>query len=383
MNGDFGRLTLGSFQSSRKARLCAYAVGVAVTFIGYPASAQLGNVGIANGVTSAISQVSSGLGKKFLSKDKRVDLQAERDKFFGALDAQAAGLDPDSRQRLMATMEAQWTNIETSLLLSNAQAAAQKKAPMFNLKQLALDVGAGMVVDAQIGGITGGATDVLGASAMQGVLEGLGGESTGDPVVWTAGVPVGMGGMSVSDAVAGATASAAAGTVKDSVAGIVGGATSAPAQPTASIKWTDDIDPTKFLGKHPSELVANDLYRENGFIGWKRVETSGESQIYAPVLGDKQVKAAVFKADPASGRVVSAFRVLGASAISFGPLVEQISEKYKLPSRYASSGDSLRAVWPNGVFLTADSKQLYLGWSQQAGEIAGQTASVGSGTSGR
>ena len=350
-------------------------VAATLCLTSHAASAQLGSIRTANGVTSAISSVGSGLGKKLFAKDKRVDIEAEREKFFGNIDAQTAGMDPAQRQQLMGKMEQQWASIESSLLIANMQATREKNAPLLNVKQLALDVAEATVLDSQIGAITGGSTEILSASAIQGVVEGLGGDTSPTPTVWSMGTPMGIGGMSVGDVASSAASSTVAGGVQEVTAELVKKMTTQSESASyAKIELGDEIDPLEFLGKHPSAILPKDLYREIGFIGWKRVELNDATEIYAPVIGDKLIRASVYQTDLASGRIVSAFRVLNGTALSFGPLVDQISAKHKLTARYASSGDSLRAVWPNGVFLTADTKQMYLGWSEQARQIAEEAA---------
>jgi hypothetical protein len=225
---------------------------------------------------------------------------------------------------------------------------------------------------------------MLGSAAIQGVIDGVDGDSGSSAPVWSSSMPIPVGAApSIGDAATTAVGSVAATGVQDAVAGAVGGALSPGQSVKGSIELTDDLDPSKFLGKTPAELKSADLYRENGFIGWKRIEQKDAAQVYAPVMPDKVIKAAVYGSDPTSGRVVSAFRVLNASVTSFGPLVTQVTEREKQNPKYASGGTALRAVWPSGTFLTADGNQVYLGWSEQAAQMfsaAGPTSASTAGT---
>lgn len=343
-----------------------------LAFTSTSALAELGSWGVAQGVGSVIKQAGGALGKRMFAKNKLVDIEEERSKFFGSIDAQSAGMDPAARESLLKTMELQWANAEMAILMANAQAVRDQKAPVLDLKQVALDVAEGTLIQAQMVGIAGGlgVSDMLGSAAIQGVIAGVDGDQGASAPVWSSSMPIPVGAApSIGDAATTAAGSVAATGVQDAVAGAVGGAMAPRPSVKGTVELTDDLDPSKFLGRAPAELNAADLYRENGFIGWKRIEQKEAAQIYAPVMPDKVIKAAVYGSDATSGRVVSAFRVLNASVTSFGPLVTQISEREKQTPKYASGGTALRAVWPSGTFLTADGNQVYLGWSEQAAQM--------------
>lgn len=329
----------------------------------------MGSWGVARGVTSTIGQVGSGLGKRLFAKDKRVDLEAERSRFFGEIEAQAASLDPAARSALLSSLESQWSTLEAGLLMSNAQATQELKKPLIDVKRVALDVAEGALVQAQVVGVAGGLDldGMLSGAAVQGVIEGF----AGDDISGTVFVPgAGPKGTSVADAATGAAGAVLAQGVQDTTAKAVNGMRGNGEGQIVRFKLSDDTNPARFLGLHPETLNARDLYREFGFIGWKRFQHTETLQVYVPVIPDPATKAELFVIDASSGQVLSAFRILKTTAASFGPLVDQLTTQERSSPRYASGGSELRAVWDSGVFLTADSQQVGLGWSRQASQTA-------------
>lgn len=129
---------------------------------------------------------------------------------------------------------------------------------------------------------------------------------------------------------------------------VVGGVVSALGIEGASAEFAIDesIDPLVFVGRHPKELLAKDLYRENGFLGWRRIEASPEprTEAYAPVAGDAQVKASVYHYDQASGAVIAVFRLLAVVPTDFKKVVDALAAKLQAEPRYASEGAVLRAM---------------------------------------
>jgi hypothetical protein len=350
------------------------AIVASLAFASGAAQAQMGSWGVARGVASAIGQVGSGLGKKLLAKDKRLDLEAERTRFFGEIEKQAASLDPDARSALLASLESQWAIAETQMLIANAQATRERKAPLIDVKRVALEAVDGALVQAEVVGVAGGLDlgGMLSGAAVRGVVEGF-----SDDVEQTYGsamAPAGFGGLSVADAATDAAGTALAQGVRSAVSDTVSGLRGDSGVGAAKFKLTEDIDPLRFLDQVPGTLNARDLYRDYGFIGWRRVEHTDTLQVFAPVLPDPVTKAVLFVTSATEGEVISAVRVLKTTAASFGGLVEQLTARENAPPSYASSGTQLRALWPSGVFVAADAKQVTLGWSQQAAHAA--TAAV-------
>jgi hypothetical protein len=334
------------------------------------AHAQMSGLGVARGVASAVGQIGSGLGKKLLAKDKRVDLEAERARFFGEIEAEAASLDPEARSALLASLESQWAMAETQMLIANAQADRERKAPLIDVKRVALDAVDGALVHAEVVGVAGGLDlgGILSGAAVRGVVEGF--SDDGERSYGSATSPTGLSGLSVADAATDVAGAALADGVRGAVSDAVGGLRSDSGAAGTRFKLTEDIDPLRFLDQAPVSLDAAALYRQYGYIGWRRVERTETLQVFAPVLPDPVTKAVVIITHAESGAVISAVRVLKTTAASFGALVEQLTEREKAPPRYASSSNQLRALWPSGVFVAADARQVTLGWSQQAAHSA-------------
>ncbi|MFM0341989.1 hypothetical protein [Paraburkholderia fungorum] len=61
---------------------------------------------------------------------------------------------------------------------------------------------------------------------------------------------------------------------------------------------TEANDPGVFFGKPPAEIDAKDLYRENGFLGYKHLDNGGVkgTDAYAPVAAREQALQAGFEA---------------------------------------------------------------------------------------
>lgn len=339
--------------------LCAGALVV-------PAHAQF--LGILNGVTSVLNQATGKLGNKLTGGEQAKDIQAERDKFFATSDAQLAGLDPAARQQAQATLLKSWSFAENAMLLSNAQAKRAKDAPLVDFKQVARDAAGGLGVQVGMASVFGGAGlgDIVKSAAMDGVVSGVGGgeSNSGVAVAQRRISPLGTG-MSLEGAVTAGASTAVAKTVSSSVSSGVGGLLGRLTGGAGDFQASDEVHPLQFLGKHPSALSAKDLYRENGFLGWKRIDASAElgAEAYAPITGDGPAKAAVFNFDKGTGLVTAAFRVLSVEPAKFNAVVESYAKLLGAEPRYASTGAVLRAVWESGAFVSSDATKVNVGWS--------------------
>lgn len=345
-----------------------HSLKLALTFtalmtVTYSAHAQFFG-GIMGGVTSVIRQIGGKVGDA-ISGARPEDLQAKRDTFFAKLDMELAGVDGQARQQLTATANSQWATVEQGLLIQNAN--LQKKGLLVDFTQVAKDAASGATRQLGINSAfgTSSITDVISSSAMDGVIAGVADDApiNGQAARAQAYTVTGMGGASSMPAAVNANVNAV-------VAGGVGTVVSSAVKSTLysgakAYQFPDVADPRKFLGKEPAILLAKDLYRENGFLGWKLIDGSMEKGVeaFAPVLGDPDVKGAVYTFDKSSGAVTAAFRVLNAPPSEFTKVVEGLEEYLKEKSLYASSGVTLRAVWENGVFVTADTTRLSVGWS--------------------
>ncbi|MDR5798987.1 hypothetical protein [Caballeronia sp. LZ001] len=342
------------------------ATGAAMLVSSAPAHAQF--MGVFQAAMSVVNQATGKLGSKIMGADKPSDLEAERAKFFNAVETQTTGMDKASKAAFQAQLNNQWGSMENALLMRNAQLQHEKSAPLIDLKKVAQDAMGGMAVQMNISSITGGAGgigDLMQGAAMNGIVSGVNGQPQGAnqyarPVYHngtmadavTGGLTNGAG-TAVSGAVSGAVKSAV-----DNVGGVFGNSTS------GDYEITEGNDPAVFFGKAPAELSAKDLYRENGNLGWKRLDGSvAGAEAYAPIAGDEVAKAAVFNFDPATGQLKAAFRVLKATQVDFKKVVDAVSKKYQAQPRFASQGSVLRAVWENGMFVAADSTKVSAGWS--------------------
>lgn len=353
------------------ARHVALAALVSLGCAAQPAHAQLFS-GILSGVTSVVNQVGSKVGTS-LSGTKPLDIEAERDKFFATLDKQLAGVDPAARQQLKGTASAQWATAENALLVQNAQLQKQKDGPLVDFGKVARDAAGG--VSSQIGMNSmfgGGIADTVGGSALDGLVAGVADTTPVNARAMRAHVRVpGMGPASPAALASGVGSAVSAG-VGSTVGATVGNlARQMMGSGPAAYAFPETADPRSFLSQVPGRLAGKDLYRENGYIGWKLVDGSPASgaAAFAPVLGDEHVKAAVFTVDKQSGAVNAAFRVLKVPASDFTRVVEGLETYLKKKAFYASSGNTLRAVWEDGSFVTADASRVCVGWSVLAGGL--------------
>jgi len=311
-----------------KKSILALACATTVVLGGVSAPAHAQFMGIFQGVSNAIGQVAGKVTNRALAGNGE-DVQAAYDKFFGQIDAQTAGMNEASKRQHRAVLEKQWPTLENVILLKNAQIQREKDAPLLDVKQVAGAAIGGVAVQVGMNNASffggGGMTDVMRSAAMGGILDGAQ--------------------TKVTDAITKA-----------------GSATPASA---ADLEFNPGaaVNPLIFLGKHPSDLQAKDLYRENGFMGWKRVDSGKGAEAYAPITGEGQAHAAVYNFDPHTGAIKAAFRVLSASPVAFTTAVAAYSKMLGAEPRYASAGSVLRAVWESGAFVTADSAKLSAGWS--------------------
>jgi hypothetical protein len=352
-----------------------------------PAHAQF--MGVFQGATSIFNQVTGKLGNKVMGGERAKDLQAERDAYFANADKQTAGLDADSRRQLLGTIEKSWALAENAILLSNAQAQAAKDAPLVDLKQVAKDSLGGFATGVSIASIGAtGVGDVLTSAAMDGVINGFGGQSSSAGAAVSRSLHPGLAGTSdvgtamANGAQAGVT-KAAAGAVSGSVSSTISGiAAKFGFGGPAPLEIGDAVNPLRFFDKHPGELLAKDLYRENGYIGWKRIDgsTAVGAEAYAPVTGKGAARAAVYNFDKETGQVTAAFRILNATPVDFNKVIDGYTKMLGAEPRYASSGAMLRAVWENGAFVTADETKVNAGWSRQAGVTYTQVAPAAAAT---
>jgi hypothetical protein len=355
-----------------KANHAALAALITLGCAVQPAHAQLFG-GILSGVTSVVNQVGSKVGSS-LSSAKPQDIEAERDRFFGTLDKQLAGVDPVSRQQLKETASAQWSTAEHALLIQNAQLQKQKDGPLVDFGKVARDAAGGASSQLGMNSMFGGAGigEVVGGSALEGLVAGVADTTPVNGRAMRANVlATGMGPANPAALATGVSAAVTSGvgatvgtTVGNMARQVMGAGQAAYAFPAAA-------DPRSFLGQEPGRLAARDLYREHGFIGWKLVEgtPAGGAAAFAPVLGDDHVKLAVYTVDKQSGAVNAAFRVLKVPASDFTKVVEGLETYLKKKATYASSGHTLRAVWEDGSFVTADATRVCVGWSMLAGGL--------------
>lgn len=344
--------------------LTATATSIAlVSQLGTANAFGLGNMGVFQGATSVFNQVTGKLGNKLMGGEKARDIQAEHDKLYANFEAQTAGMDPASKRQLAASMDKAWASVEDAILMSNAQAYRAKNAPLLDFKKVAADSMGGFATQTGMNSVLGGAgmTGVMRSATMNGIVDGLGGKPTGSRNTW---VPMTnpMAAPSV-----GAAATSAAGNATGKAIGSMAG-NSAKSYGNGSdeeFEVTDDVNPLLFLGKAPSELTWGDLYRENGFIGWKRIEKQPGAEAYAQITGPDRVKAAIFNFSPKTGEMKAAFRILTVDPTQFNSVVTSMSNEFGEP-HYASSGSMLRATWPNGAFVTSDMEAIIVGWSALA-----------------
>ena len=288
-------------------------------------------LGIFNGVSNVIGQVTSKATSNLLAGQGE-DLQAAYDKFFGAIDAQTEGMDAAAKKNHRKLLEKQWPTMELALLTQNAELQRKKSAPLLDLGEAANAAASGAVNQAGMNATIASSFGGTGGSILSGAM--------GDIMQ----------------------------TAKGASSALIGKMTDKGAsQPTdLNFKPGPELNPLSFFDRHPSTLNPKELYRENGFLGWKRMEQGQNASAYAPVLGDGAAQYAVFKHDVHTGAMVSAFRVLKVSPAAFSAAVSEFSNMLAAQPRYASQGAVLRAVWENGAFVTADAQKMSVGWSENA-----------------
>ncbi|WP_228536107.1 hypothetical protein [Noviherbaspirillum malthae] len=349
---------------------------LAATVIVPSAHAQF--LGVFQGVINAANQVTGKLGNRIMGGENAVNLEDERTKFNRSVESQLAGMDDATKRILQPKLEASWAMAEQGFLMRNAQAYRSKLGPLIDFKQVATSALGGVALQANMGGAllgNNGLGEVLSGATMNGILTGVGAQSTGFDATGARMAASAMGSTAAGTIpnIQGNVAAAVTATATSAVTTAVSGAVSSTTQQilrdsqlSASSK-TYEINelnhPLNFFEKHPSELVKGDLYRENGNIGWKKIEGSSTAEAYAPVAGDDVATASVFNFDPTSQKITAAFRILKATQMDFIPVVQGISKALQAQPRYASQGSVLRAVWENGAFVTADTAKLTAGWS--------------------
>lgn len=328
-----------------------------------------------SGMGSALTQVVSKAGSA-LVRQNPADLEVEREKFYANLEKQAAGLDPTSRQIFLNGAAEKWTTAENAFLLQNARLHAEKQGPLIDFGRVAKDAAGAASAQFQMTGAIGqsGISEVVGSSALSGIVSGATDTPAANPYELRAGVynymTTGTGGMAdrvnsnVNAAVATGVGSAVSGAVRQAMAG---GGSATP------FKFPEAADPRSFLGKQPSALSARELYREHGFVGWKMVDGSLEkgAMAFSPVAGDEHVQAAVYSFEPRTGAINAAFRVLTVAPAEFMNVVQGLEAFVRQKARFASSGNTLRAIWDDGTFVTADATRICVGWSQLVGGAQG------------
>lgn len=357
-----------SFQSfTVKASACL------VLLMAAPAHAQL--MGIFQGVSSVLTQVTGKLGNKVMGGETTKDIQVERDNFFAQLEVQTAGMSPEGKRSFLQSAEQQWRMAEDAFLMSNAQAVASREAPLIDVGQVATAAIGGVAT--QIGFNSIGGADlgqVMTSSALQGIVGGVGGQPS---AVY---VPRPHGGGDIGAAAVASVASGVGTSVGAGLGGFVGGLlnggkASGPAG-TKPFKDAKAVDPRDFFGSHPKDTVAKDLYRNAGHYGWKRIETVPGAQAFAPITGRGIARGAVFNHDEATGAVTAAFRILSLQPIDFGSVVVAMNEHLGQPARFASADKIMRAVWEEGHFVINDGSRITVGWSAAVPPIYAKAVSA-------
>lgn len=322
-------------------------------------------MGLLNGVMNVANQATSKVGDKLLGADKPVDIEHEREKFQAAMQVQTAGMDATAKARLLAT----WDLAEQGFLMQNAQAYKRATGPMIDWKAAAKETAGGVMLDRGMSTIFSGGnglSGMLSGAAMDGIIAGSTGSapSSGQRSRVTATQEGLAGGLdALADAGKAGVEQGVAGSVAGAVSGITGKAMAQFGLGAASKEYevTDAVHPERFFGKHPSAVSKRELYRENGNMGWKKVEASATAEAYAPVAGDDLASASVFNIDAGTGMVVAAFRILTVQPADFSRVVDGVSKRLGKAPRYASQGSVMRAVFENGAFVTADSAKVTLG----------------------
>ncbi len=358
-------------------------LAVAAFALALPSQAQGQLIGgIFSGVGNIFSQTTGKIGSAVTGGDKLANLEEERQKYFVTTEQQLAGMDMASKKQLMVTIEKQWGMVENAFLMQNMKAQQAKDAPLIDLGQVfKASVGGVASTIGMGGGMGGGVGDVLAGATLEGLVAG----ATDTAPVNSAGIRAGImagngyGGVispaSAGSVVTGAATSAVAGGVSSAVSGMFGNLLRGGNTAQPEFKFPEKADPTKFLGVAPSTLLGKDLYRENGYLGWKRIDGSQAqgAEAYAPVGGDPSIKAAVYNFDKNTGAVTAAFRILTVAPTEFTKVVEALNARMG-QSVYASTGSTLRAVWPDGSFVAADEAKVTVGWSSLVPAVQVQAA---------
>jgi hypothetical protein len=325
-----------------------------------PAQAQF--MGVFQGISNVLTQATGKIGNKVMGGETTKDLQVERDNYFAQLEVQTAGMSPAAKKSFLQSAEQSWGMAENAILMSNAQAVASREAPLVDLGQVATAAIGGVATQVGINSIGGSDLgQVMTSSAMRGIVGGVGGQPS---QVY---VPQAYGGADIGAVATASVTNAAGASVSTGVGNLVGGLfgrgkDSAPAV-GAPFKEAKAVDPRDFFGHHPRETNAKDLYRNAGHYGWKRVETTTTAHAFSPITGKGVARAAIFNADPHSGAVIAAFRVLAVQPVQFGSVVVAMNEHMGQPARFASADSIMRAVWEDGSFVINDGARVTVGWS--------------------
>lgn len=318
-------------------------------------------MGIFQGVTNVLTQVTGKIGNKVMGGETTKDLQVERDNFFAQLEVQTAGMSPEGKRAFLHSAEQQWGMAENAILMSNAQAVASRDAPLVDVGQAATAALGGVAT--QIGFSSIGGSDlgqVMTSSALRGIVGGVGGQA-GQVYV-----PQAYGGNDLGAVAAAGVTNAVGSGVSAGVGSFVGGllgGNKGGAAGSRPFKEAKAVDPRDFFGVHPRDMNAKDLYRNAGHYGWKRVETAAGAHAFAPITGKGVARGAVFNFDPSTGVVSAAFRVLALQPIDFGSVVAAMNEHLGQPARFASADTIMRAVWEEGHFVINDGARITVGWS--------------------
>lgn len=344
----------------RSLRIALQASACLVFMSSAPAHAQF--MGVFQGMSNVLTQVTGKIGNKVMGGESTKDLQAERDAFFAQLEVQTAGMSAEGKRAFMRNAEQQWGMAENAILMTNAQAVASRDAPLIDVGQAATAAIGGVAT--QIGFANIGGNDLaqtMTSSALRGIVGGVGGQP-GQVYV-----PHARGGNDIG-AVAAASVTNAVGSsvtagVGNFVGGLFGGTKGSAVPGSGPFKDPKSIDPRDFFGAHPKETHSKDLYRNAGHFGWKRVETAPGAQAFAPITGRGVARTAVFNYDTSSGSVTAAFRVLSLQPIEFGSVVAALNSHLGQPARFASADTIMRAVWEEGHFVINDGSRITVGWS--------------------
>lgn len=326
-----------------------------------PAHAQF--MGIFQGVSNVLTQVTGKLGNKVMGGETTKDIQVERDNFFAQLEAHTAGMSPEGKRSFLQSAEQQWRMAEDAILMSNAQATASREAPLIDMGQVATAAIGGVAT--QIGFSSIGGADlgqVMTSSALQGIVGGVGGQPSAVYVARPYGGGGDIGAAAVASVASGVGSSVGAG-LGGMVGGLFNGGKATGPAGTKPFQEAKAVDPRDFFGAHPKDTLAKDLYRNAGHHGWKRIETVPGAQAFAPITGRGIARGAVFNHDEATGAVTAAFRILALQPIDFGAVVVAMNEHLGQPARFASADHIMRAVWEEGHFVINDGSRITVGWS--------------------